>query len=275
MVPATISLTDWVWDPPIFIALALLGQGYLLAIGPLRHRIPDSRPIGFWRAASFISGVVLLTVTLVSPLHVIADQFLLSGHMVQHQLLVLVIPPLLLAGTPAWLVDPVLRLPRIGSIMRQVARPLPAFAIFNATMLIWHVPVLYQAALQADFIHRLEHSMFLATALVGWLPVISVSRRLANLAFPLRILYLFFSTMPAQVLGAMIALSTGLIYPWYGLQPRLWGVAPLVDQQLGGLIMWIGGGFYYFFAIAVVFFIWADRQQKEDERSSGRASSVI
>lgn len=274
MVTATISLTDWVWDPPVFIALALLGQAYLLAVGPLRRRFPDSRPVGFWRAASFISGVVLLTVTLVSPLHVIADQYLLSGHMVQHQLLVLVIPPLLLAGAPAWLVDPVLRLPGIGSIMRQVARPLPAFAIFNATIVIWHTPALYQAALQADVIHRLEHSMFLAAALIGWLPVISVSRRLPSLALPVRMLYLFFSTLPAQVLGAMIALSDGLIYPWYGLQPRLWGLSPLADQQLGGLIMWIGGGFYYFLAIAVVFFIWADRQQKEDRQSSVPASSA-
>ena len=137
----------WQWEPSVLIGLALLAGGYLAGVGPLRGRFAESAPVPRWRSRLFLVGVLILFIALVSPLDTLADSYLLSMHMVQHLLITLIVPPLLLAGTPGWLLRPLLR-PRYAlSIGRAITNPVFAFLVFNMTFAAWHVPALYELTL--------------------------------------------------------------------------------------------------------------------------------
>ncbi len=251
----------WSWEPSVVLGSLLLAGGYLACVGPLRERFRGATRVSSWRVAAFLVGVSALFLALASPLDELSDHYLLSAHMLQHLLLTLVMPPLLLLGTPAWLLRPLLRSQRLAALARFWTRPLVAFLVFNVTIAFSHFPVIYNLALEDEHLHIALHLAYMVSAVVAWWPVVSPLPELPPLSYPLRMLYLFLNTIPGGLVGALISLSDHVIYPTYAAAPRLFGLTALGDQQLGGLIMWLGVSTYYFALMTVVFFIWANREE--------------
>jgi len=238
------------WDlhPSVVIGLVLLG-GLYVYLGGLRSARRH--------VASFVGALVVLFLALNGPLHNLSDSYLFSAHMAQHLLLTLVFPPLLLYGTPAWVVRPLLRPRWIMAVARVATRPLMAAIIFSAPIVIWHVPVLYEAALRHHNLHIVQHLVFLSTAVIMWWPVLSPIPELARAQHLVQLLYLFLLGIPMSVTGALITLSDSVLYPFYGTAPRVGGLSPLDDQQIGGLLMWVLGGLMLWIVMTVIWFRWS------------------
>jgi putative membrane protein len=262
--PAQVSWASWSIDPVVLLGIAAVGFGYLWAIGPGLKHFPRATAVGFGKPFLFFSGLVILFVTVSSPLHVLGDEYLLTAHMIQHLLLMLVVAPLILAGIPSWLGERLLFHPRLAQVVRWMTRPVPAFIIFNGIFAAWHIPWLYQSALGNDMIHRTEHATMLFAAFVGWMPLISPFPQAPSQPYPVSMVFTFLNVFPSQIIGALLSLGDGVAYPVYALAPRVWGWQPMFDQQVAGLIMWVGEGFYFFGVITVLFFLWSAKQERED-----------
>src|SRR5262249_9588191 len=210
--------------------------------------------------ALFMTALAVLLLALNGPLHDLSDYYLFSAHMVQHLLLTLVVPPLLLAGTPRWMADAlvgrVLRRRVLGAVVRTVTRPVPALVLYAVALIGWHLPGPYNAALEHHRLHVVEHLALLASALIAWWPVLSPSGLLPRLHYGVQILYLFAFGIPMTVVAAMITGAEETLYPFYAAAPGIAELTPLADQRLGGLIMWLPAGFIPLVAFTVVFFRW-------------------
>ena len=245
------------WDlhPSVVIGLALFGGLYVF-LGGLRA---PRRQV-----ASFAGALGVLFLALNGPLHNLSDTYLFSAHMAQHLLLTLVFPPLLLYGTPAWVVRLFLRPRWAMPIARVVTRPLAAAIIFTAPIVIWHVPALYEAALRHHGLHIVQHLVFLTTAVIMWWPVLSPLPELPRAQHLVQLLYLFLLGIPMSVTGALITLSDSVLYPFYATAPRVGGLSPLDDQQIGGLLMWVLGGLMLWIVMTVVWFRYSVWDQRGD-----------
>ena len=260
-------LTQWNWDPGIVIGTVLIVGLYLYAIGPLRKRY-DFEPARRGQIVAFMLGMGLMFLALVSPLDELGDSYLFSAHMVQHLFLTIVGPPLLLIGTPEWFIRPIIRNRILFAILRFLTLPAVAFVIFNADFFLWHAPALYDATLENQSIHILEHLTFIIFGLLFWWPIFSPSKDLPRLSIGGQILYLFLSGMPVVLLGAGLTFAPPLYAP-YIAAPRVWGISVATDQQLGGLIMWVPGNIIYIIIMSVLFLRWMqnkDREQAVRER---------
>lgn len=253
-------MATWRSDPSVLLGLLLCGGLYLLA----RRSRAGSRGSGLprTRLALFVLGLVVLGLALESPLDGLGDRYLFSMHMVQHLLLVLVAPPLLLGGLGDLLDRPVRLAPPLASAVRLITAPAIAFLTFNVVFALAHLPGVLDLTLRSEGAHIVEHLLFLGTALLTWWPVLSPMPEVPALSYPLRMVYLFMQTLPCALVGAFITLTGHVLYAPYGRAPRLWGLSALQDQQVGGLIMWIGGSLYFFLAFAAVFFLWANREEQ-------------
>jgi putative membrane protein len=220
------------------------------------------------RAVAFVGALVTLLVALNGPVHDLAEGALFSAHMVQHLLLTLVVPPLLLAGTPSFMADallaPLLRRPAPCWVLRTLTRPVPALGAYAVVLFVWHLPQPYDAALRSHAIHIAEHALLVTTALAAWWPVASPSRRLPRLPYAAQILYLFVFGIPMTIVAAMITGAEQSLYPFYASAPRVTALTPLADQRLGGVLMWVPAGLVPLLAFTAVFFRWA-ASEPEDE----------
>jgi len=224
---------------------------------------------GVRRPARFAAALGVLLVALNGPLHDLSDYYLFSAHMVQHLLLTLVVPPLLLAGTPRWMADALVRrLGRVrvlGALIRTAPRPVPALTLYAVALIGWHLPGPYGAALEHHRVHVVEHLVLMATALVAWWPVLSPSVLVPRLHYGAQILYLFAFGIPMTVVAAMITGAEHALYPFYAAAPRLFELTPLADQRLGGLIMWVPAGLIPLMAFTVVFFRWVSVEAEGED----------
>ena len=251
---------DWALHPSVLIGTGILGALYVWGIGPLRRRKGWGPPVPAWRIACFVGGLVVLLGSLNGPIHDLSDYYLFSIHMVQHLLLTLVLPPLLLAGTPGWLLSPLVRHPTVRRVARVVTHPIVAGGLFTVTLAAWHTVPAYELMMEDHDVHIFTHLLFMVTAVIMWWPVMSPVPELPALGLGARMLYLFVVGIPMQLVAAIITFADSVLYKWYAVAPRTWGLSPLDDQKLGGLLMWIPGNLYLFGAIAVVFFIWAGQE---------------
>jgi putative membrane protein len=210
------------------------------------------------KALSFFAGLAVLFGSLTGPVHDLSDYYLFSAHMVQHLLLAFAMPPLLLYGTPGWMLAPLLaRWPRLAALGRALTRPAAAFAAFNLVLVAWHLPPAYNLAMANHPIHIVQHLMIMAVAVLLWWPVLSPLEELPRAPYPVQLLYLFVVGLPMVVVSIFITMADQVLYPYYAEAPRVWSaLGPHADQHLGGLIMWIPGGLVFLVAISVVFFRW-------------------
>jgi cytochrome c oxidase assembly factor CtaG len=242
----------WHFDPVVMALLGGAGAGYLLAYRA-RRTAGRVAPPG-WAVGAFLAGLGSLAVALLGPPdHFAAVSF--AAHMVQHLLLTLVAPPLLLLGRPLQLLlqrlgprygRPLLR-PTFGRagvrrLLAALTHPLAVLLLFNGSLLLWHHPALYQAALRDQSLHELEHACFFWTALLFWWVLLEPLPRRHRLSPTATLLVLFATWTIGDLLGATLTLAREPLYPLYAEAQTPWGLSPVADQRLGGLIMWIGGG---------------------------------
>lgn len=256
---------EWRVYSSFMLGWLLLVAGYFLAIGPLRRRFPGSRPATRGQVASFVFAMAVMFVSLQGPLHELSDFFLFSAHMVQHLLLILLMPPFLLAAVPDWMVAPVLDVRPLGRLARWLTLPLVAFALNNVIFLAWHFPGPYDLMMRNHSVHIGMHLMIMVTGTIMWWPVMSPSPRLPRIAPPLQMVYLFLVGIPMMISAALITFSGTPLYRWYVEAPRVSALTPLEDQQMGGVIMWVPGGLVLWVAITFVYFRWTQREVREDE----------
>lgn len=230
----------WTFDPltlaPLLIIHALYGRGLF----QLWRRAGLGVGIGIGRVCLFLTGEVALVIALVSPLDAVGET-LLSAHMLQHAVLVVVAPPLLIAGRPDVAVARALPLwaqrglARLLRGTRAWRGPVAATMLHGATLWIWHVPALFVAALNDPLVHWLEHVMFFATAMLFFA---SVGAGRTGAAAGTVVLMALISLIHMGMLGAVLTLAPAPLYPWYEGRAAAWGMDALTDQQLAGLIMW-------------------------------------
>jgi putative membrane protein len=234
----------------------------LTALGVLywwRARVERARggpPLERKHVVRFCAALGLTFVSLNGWVHDLSDEYLFSAHMVQHLVLALLVAPLLVSGTPGWMLRPALGSKAVAAIARVATRAIPAFAIFNLVVAAWHLPPLYNLAMTFHDVHIAQHLMFLTASVIMWWPVLSPLPELPRISYPMQMLYLFLMTIPMSVISVYITYSDSVLYPAYAAAPRLWGLSPMDDQLIGGLIMWIPGGLFFFAVITVVFFKW-------------------
>jgi putative membrane protein len=248
--------TTWNADPVVVVGLVALGSAYAVAVTQRRRRDPAAA-VAPRQVLSFYAALAVLGGALTGPLHDLSDYYLFSAHMVQHLVLAFAMPPLMLYGTPGWMLEPFLRPPIVRALAWRLTRPTGAFAAFNVVMAVWHLPPLYNLAMEVHPIHVVQHLMIMAASVLLWWPVLSPSAELPRAPYPLQLLYLFVVGLPMVVVSIFITMADSVLYSYYAAAPRVWpSLSPHADQHLGGLIMWIPGGLVFLVAISVVFFRW-------------------
>lgn len=259
-------LTRWTFEPGVVLALAALVAAYVVGIRRFRaDSLWQEDVLTTGEVASFGVGVLLLIAALTSPLDTLSDQ-MFTAHMLQHMVLLYLAPPLLLLGTPGWLPRPVLKLPGVTPTLAFLTRPITALAIFGGVLVLWHMPQLWQAALVDNQVHALEHVTFLAAGLLAWWPIFGPSREIPRLGYPAQCIYLFVQSLVPAVVGAFMTFSGVVIYPLYAETPKLWGLTPLVDQQIAGLEMKLLGTIFLWVLVSVRFFQWFNQEEHENEK---------
>jgi putative membrane protein len=266
MTTAHLFTIAWSPDPSVIGGSLALAVAYLMW---LRLRLSA-------RAIVFLAGVAVMLFALVGPLDRIGELYLFSVHMLQHLLLILVVPPLLLWGLPPDATRRLLRVGIVHRVERVLGRPLVALPVAIVTLWGWHLPALYDLALRNEGVHALEHLLFLATATMFWWPVLRPEKE-RRLSPPAAMAYLFAGMASDAGLGVALTFSPTPLYAFYVHPPDPYGALPLIretwrvsvlsDQQMGGLAMWIPGGIFYIVAILAEFGLWF-REPEADESAT-------
>jgi cytochrome c oxidase assembly factor CtaG len=269
--PFTGFAQSWTFDPWIIIPLLLTAGVYLRGWRELHRRLPGR--FALWRLIAFQAGLLTIFLAVASPLHPLGE-LLLQFHMIQHLVLMMVAPPLLLLGAPLLpllrgLPRPVLQrglglffssrvLQRLGQFLTHPIVCLIAFTVSNVA---WHLPVLYELALRSDFWHNAQHICFLGTGLLFWWPVVQPWP--SRLRWPrwTMIPYLLIADIQNTALSAFLIFSERVLYPNYAAVPRLWGISVLDDQATAGAIMWVPGSLIFLIPVAILVIRWLDSRQ--------------
>lgn len=242
----------------LIVGLVALGYGLLVRRGARE---------GFATTAAqqrlFYAGVFVMFLAASWPIHDLAERRLFSVHMVQHTLISLVVPPLLLQGTPSWLARRLLAGRRLA-VVRTLSRPLIALVLFNTYIVVSHVPGVVDLQLTSEPGHFLLHAVLFTTACLMWMPVLSPLSEVPRLAPLAQMVYLFLQSIVPTVPASFLTLSDGVLYPRYETFPSMWGASAIGDQRVAGLVMKLVGGLILWMFIAVVWFKWANREQAAD-----------
>lgn len=255
----------------VFAGVMMLAGLYFTFAGTLKARgIALTRRRRLYLALVF----VILLIAEVSPLHDLAEGYLFSFHMVQHILLIVLLPPLLLCALPAELFEPVLRRRWAFRIAKILTHPVVAIVAGNAAYTLWHLPIAYQSALVWHELHILEHILMVGTAILMWWPIYSPVKELESLAPPAKALYIFAINVAQIGVFAYVTFSNKIIYPFYASAPRLFGISADVDQVLAGVIMKLGMAAVFIPILAATFLRWA-RQEELAEAHAANAGKPI
>jgi cytochrome c oxidase assembly factor CtaG len=262
------SLAGWTLDPAVLLPLALGFLLYVAGLARLWHSAGVGRGAAWWQVSAFLLGWLCMAAALASPLHDLSRR-LFSAHMVEHELVMTIAAPLLVVSRPLgvllWSFPVAWRRPlaRASQTLAYLlgwdilSGPLVATATHALAIWVWHIPAIFDAALASEGLHWLQHLCFFVSAMFFWWSLLNLRRR-AGIA----IACLFVTGLHTGALGALLTLIRQPIYP---LQARLavaWGVDPLQDQQLAGLIMWIPAGFVYVAAGLAVAGLWIGRSSR-------------
>jgi putative membrane protein len=258
--------TAWSFDPAVLLGVFVLVALY--AAGWRRARRPGERHRpGLGRLVLFAGGILTILVALVSPLDSLGDQLMVM-HMVQHMLLLDLAPILLILGLTKVLLRPVTR--RLQAIERRagfLAHPAFAVIFYAALLWLWHVPALYDKAQGDDLVHALEHMCFFAAGSLYWWHVLSPIRSRMRLAGLGPVAYMTSGKLLVGILGIALAFAPHVIYPFYAHQPHYWGLGPLEDQMMAGLVMALEQSIVMGIALVILFV----QMLNESERTAQRA----
>lgn len=257
--------SSWSLDPQIVLGVFALMAGYILFTGSLNDRRPDAaeRVVTTRQRVSFIAGCVLLFVALGPPMEDWAT-LLLSGHMVQHLIIMFLVPPLLLYGTPTWLLEPLTRWRIIDRMGYWLTRPVVTFFISTLVIVTWHLPALYDLALSFEPLHALQHMMYLGAFLLVWWSVLGPLPAWPRATPLMQAVFIFALTLPGAIVGAFLTFGPVGYYPYYLTVPRMWGLDLATDQQIAGLLMWVLGGALSLLLFTIIFLRWANVEDRQE-----------
>jgi putative membrane protein len=242
--------------------IVALGIGYEYGIRRLAPRYcpSDERPVTVWQRVSFYAGLTLMFLVSTWPFHDIAEQRLFIFHMTEHLVIAFVAPPLLLLGTPWWLMRVVVS--PIMPVVKVLTRPVVALVVFNAWLAFLHVPSVVVAMDTNSYFHFLAHTILFVTAIMMWWPVIDPIPDTHTLTPFGKMGYLFLQGIVPNIPASFMTLGTTPLYANYAEFPRLWGIDVMTDQIIAGLIMKIGGTLWLWGWIAWIWFSWYFEEQK-------------
>ena len=259
----------WFSDPAVLAPLALLAGIYIWRFREVRRQT-GGRGAGPTQAAAFAGAMIALLIALVSPLDGLGEDYLFSAHMVQHVLLGDIAPLLLLLALSRVIMRPATRrLMRVEQALGPLANPVTGIVIWLFLMYLWHIPALYDAATQSAPLHVLEHICFFGAGLALWWPLIQPVPMRRNLTGMQPLAYIASAKGGLAALGLFLAWSTTVFYPYYETTPRIWGLSPIEDQNVGGVIMMVEQSFTLVL-VMVVLFIRMLARSEEDERRRER-----
>jgi putative membrane protein len=257
--------------PPFHVHLdalaivAVLEGAYLWAVRRVGPRtVPGEQPVSRRQLAWFSCGAVTILMAASWPIHDLGERYLLSAHMVQHTLIALVAPPMLLMGMPAWLLRRLLAPRPVRALVAQLTRPLIALVLFNTVIVVTHWPLVMDQMLVHHPWHFVGHLVLFTTATLMWWPVISPLPEFPTLSYPGRMLYLFLQSIVPTVPASFLTFGSQPLYSFYVSAPRIWGWSVITDQTLSGLIMKLLGGAILWGVITVIFFKWFRVEQHGD-----------
>jgi putative membrane protein len=255
-------LQSWAVPLPVTLVLIAAAVVYLRGWHRLRSLLPNV--LSGWRLAGFMSGLFALWIAVGSPLAAFDDD-LLSIHMVQHILLMVVAPPLILLGAPALPLlhglpqkfvrsglGPLLRWPPIQRLGHVITHPVVCWLAAMVALIGWHTPSAFEFALRSDSWHEFEHTCFFATSILFWWPVVQPWPSVPRWPRWFIPLYLFLGMMANDALSAFLAFYDRVLYPSYAAASRPFPISPLEDQALAGAMMWVFGSFVYLLPAVVI-----------------------
>ena len=240
-------LTSWSFEPLQLVPLILVAVLYARRVRTLRRR---GTPVPGWRIACFALGVALMVLALASPIAALGEERLFSFHMLQHVLLGDLAPLALLVGVTGPILRPVLA---YVHRLRVLAHPLVALPLWAVNLYVWHLPVLYEAAVRHEAVHALEHACFFAGGAIMWLPVLETLPAPEWFGTGWKFGYIAAVRVVETVLGNVFLWAGHPFYRLYERFPRQWGISPLHDQGLAGTVMMIEGSLVTLAALAWLF----------------------
>ncbi len=248
---------SWQLEPVLVGGLVAAAVAYYLTVGPLRRFVAPGERYPTGRAVVFGLGLLMLFLNEGSPLHDLAERYLLSAHMVQHLLLSYAVAPVLLAGMPTWLLEAMFASRRVLPLFRFLLQPLVTFLAFSLAMAIYHVPAVYDLALANTSLHHAVHFVILVVSLMMWWPLMGGVPALPKPAFLPRLVYVFLLPVAQLPIFGGVTFSDVPLYRAYTVIPvRAFGLGVLQDQALAGVIMKVFGLFAFGITFVITFFNW-------------------
>jgi len=262
-------LLEWNINSTLFYLISLATSIYI--IGSFRLIKKSNSSILFNSFIRGLIGYLVLFLALIGPFGTFEETFWI--HMVQHLLIIMIVPPLLLSGlffsANLWFLPRVIRLgladfvrptSYFRKLLSKVTSPKFGMVFYIFCIWTWHLPIFFNYALDLDFVHVLEHISFMVSGILFWWPIMGLNIGAKKLSLPIRIVYLLIAVTPTVVVAALITLADGILYGENS--PRLFGIDALLDQRIGGLIMWIPGNTVFLITLTILFFKWSYNQNE-------------
>jgi cytochrome c oxidase assembly factor CtaG len=256
----------WTLDPLQLLSIALIVAIYVWRFRAAR-REAGGRGAGWPQALAFTGSMLLLATATISPIATLGDEYLFSGHMVQHILLGDLAPLLLLLSLSRVIMRPATR--RLVGVERRLGRlahPITFIVAWLALVYVWHIPALYNLALENPLAHGLEHATFFTAGTLLWWPLIQPVPMRHRLEGTMGLAYIFGAKMSLGVLGLFLTWSTTVFYDYYLGVPRIWGMSAIEDQNVGGAIMMVEQAL----VLLAVFFLLFVRMLTQSEEAEQR-----
>lgn len=275
------TVAGWWTLEPLALGPPLLATAvYLAGVRKIWRACGAGRGVRRWEVGAFLAGQATLLAALVSPLDRLSD-LLFSAHMTQHELLLVVAPPLVVLGRP---VVPLLTLlPELAWIgvrlrrpWRVVGSPVFAVVVHGLAVWLWHVPALFEATLRDELVHAAQHATFFGSAALFWWTLLR--GRWGRAGYGVAVLFVFATAAHTSVLGALLTVVARVVYPSYVERALSVEVSPLDDQVLAGLVMWIPASAASLLAALALAFVWlgeSGRRVAAIERRRARRSAMV
>ena len=272
--------TDWGLEPAVVLPLLAAALLWVWAVRRIRERHP-SNPVPPVRSAAFAGGLASIAIALLSGIDRY-DTTLFSVHMVQHLLLTLVAAPLLALAAPVTtllrVASPNVRrrvlLPILHSrLARILGFPVVSWLIFAGVMWGTHFSPIFDRSLEDPLVHDLEHGLYLAAALLFWWPAVGLDPSPWRMPHPVRAIYAFLQMPQNTFLAVAILYAGSPLYAHYATLVRPWGPTALEDQQLAGVLMWLGGDALFLAAIGAIVAGWMRHESRNEVASDRRVEA--
>ena len=224
----------------IIFGLVALELIYLVIVFGFQNKFSINPQTDYKKSFTFLFGVLVLFLALVWPVHYISEYYLFSAHMLQHIMISYIAPPLLLLGLNHKITDLLFKFKLSKYIFNFIFNPVFCFVLFNIVFGLWHIPNVYNLSVSFDKFHALEHTMFIISAIFMWWPLVTPSLIKPSLHYSLKLIYLFLLSIAQIIVFGIITYAPENIYEHYQNSTYIFGLSPLEDQQLGGVIMKVG-----------------------------------